>query len=104
MHKLGRVGVIEQVDHHALALRETQQRPRKLTIIERRGDDVIGCELNATGGNSQRVVCLVARGFPGRPEARSNCHHRGQSSRFGQGTTIDGQEFLPRRNQFSNAA
>ena len=42
VHQLGRVGVVVDIDDDALAFLEAQQRPRKLAVVERRRDDMVG--------------------------------------------------------------
>src|SRR6516225_4035819 len=56
VHQLGRIRVVEHVDRDRLPFFETEQRAGELAIIERRRDDVVGCELEKTRGDAQGNV------------------------------------------------
>jgi hypothetical protein len=58
VNQLRCVGIVVDVYDSTLPLLESKQRPWKLAVIERRRDDVLGCELDKPGGNAQRVVGL----------------------------------------------
>src|SRR5262249_47811708 len=48
VHELGRVGFVVDIDHSSLAFLEPQERAGELVVVERRGNDMVGCELNQT--------------------------------------------------------
>ena len=67
VHQLRRIGVIVNIDDDPLPFLEAQQRSRKLAVIERGRDDVIGRQLDQPGSNAQRVVRLFVGDFVGGP-------------------------------------
>ena len=53
---LRRVGLIVNLDFYPLPFLQTQQRPRKLSVVGRDGDDAIRRQLNGFRGDRERVV------------------------------------------------
>ena len=56
VHELGRVGVVVEIHRHGSAFAQADQRPRKLVVVHRRGDDPIGRELDQAWRDPNRVV------------------------------------------------
>ena len=67
VHQFGRVGVVVNVDDDPLAFLESQQRPRKLPVVQRGRDDVVGAQFDETGRDPQGVVGLFRGGLFGGP-------------------------------------
>jgi hypothetical protein len=79
MHEFGRVSIVVHIDHNALPLFETQERPRKLIVVKRRGDDVLGSQFYKACPDAQGIVGL----FIGcRRETRRSRHYRGRTGKF----------------------
>ena len=51
VNQLRRIGIVVQVHDDAPAFLEPQQRSRKLSVVQGRGDDVFGCQFDQSGGN-----------------------------------------------------
>ena len=61
VHELRRIGVIVDVHHDLLSFLESEQGPRKLAVVERRGDDMIRSQFDQAGRDTQAVVGLGAK-------------------------------------------
>ena len=53
---LGRIGVVVDIDDGLAAFAQPKKRARKLIVVERRGDDPIGRELDEPRSDPDRVV------------------------------------------------
>src|SRR5208282_1299754 len=96
MDELGRVRFIVDLDDDAPALPETQQRSRKLAVVERGRDNVIRRQLDQSRPDAQRVVRLLRSAFVGgRYEARHRADKGNQSGIFDKGAPIDHHGFTP---------
>ena len=71
VHELRRIGVIVDVHHDLLSFLKSEQGPGKLTVVERRGDDVTRRQFDQASCDTQAVVGLALGGIVGR--ARGAC-------------------------------
>jgi len=56
MQLLGSVRIVVDLDRNRLPLLEAQQGSRELTVVGRRGEDVVTSELDEAGSNADRIV------------------------------------------------